>query len=89
MSMPAKEEQWLNSFRRISNVLPALTKRELDIIGDVAEEFIEKSSAEREIKPLNEAELWARIEHSIAQADRGEVLSFEETVKMIDREFDL
>ena len=78
MSEPVSEYQWQESFRRISAVLPALTKKELDIIGDVATEFVKNSASDRDIRPLNEQELWARIDHSIEQADRGEVLTLEE-----------
>ena len=83
------EYQWQESFRRISAVLPALTKKELDIIGDVATEFVKNSASDRDIRPLNEQELWARIDHSIEQADRGEVLTLEETMESIDQEFEL
>ena len=83
------EYQWQESFRRISVVLPALTKKELDIIGDVATEFVKNSASDRDIRPLNEQELWARIDHSIEQADRGEVLTLEETMESIDQEFEL
>jgi len=89
MSEPVSEYQWQESFRRISAVLPALTKKELDIIGDVATEFVKNSASDRDIRPLNEQELWDRIDHSIEQADRGEVLTLEETMESIDQEFEL
>ncbi len=89
MSMPARDHQWHESYRRISHLLPILTKKELDIIGAVVDEFIENSSVQREILPLSETEIWARIDHSIEQADNGEVMSLEETMAVIDEEFQL
>lgn len=89
MAMPARELQWQESFRRVSSVLPILTKEELDIIGDVATEFARNAKPNREIRTLTEDELWARIDHSLEQANRGEVLTFEETMASIDEEFGL
>ena len=44
----------------------------------------------REAVPeLMEENLWPRIDHSIDQADRGEVLTLEEAITSIDKEFDL
>ena len=43
-------------------MLPSLSKRELDIIGDVADEFVKRSSADSAvsegIRPLSEEELF-------------------------------
>jgi len=60
-----------------------------EIIGDVATEFIRSSTIDRELKPLSEDELWARIDHSLEQADRDEVLTLDETMASIDTEFGL
>ena len=38
---------------------------------------------------LSEEELWSGIDHPIDQADRREVLTPEETISSIDREFAL
>ncbi len=89
MTMPAHEMTWEESYRRVSRILPTLTKRELDIIGDVADEFRKASAGETEIAPLAESELLAMVDHAILQADQGEVISLEETLAYVDREFGL
>lgn len=91
--MEARDLQWQESYHRVSRVLPMLTKRELDIIGDVADEFAKKdgmaesvNAADSGIRPLSEEELYARIEKSLAQADRGEVRDAEEFEAEFDAE---
>ena len=75
------------SYHRVSRVLPMLTKRELDIIGDVVDEFVKKDRLEEKsaetsipvdacdfgIHSLSEDELLAQIDRSLAQANLGEV----------------
>ena len=75
-----------------------LSKRELDIIGDVADEFSKTRFADvadaldaadildAGIRPLSEEELFARIERSVAQADRGEYRDAEEFEAELDAE---
>lgn len=89
MTMAAREPQWENSYNRIVSILPALTKKELDILGDIAHEFTAKDEASVALHPLSEDELFERIDHSLAQADRGEVFSIEEVMEEIDKEFSL
>ena len=89
MTMTAHEPEWQKSFHRVASVLPVLTQKELDIIGDVATEFVRNAASVRELRPLSEDEVWARIDYSLEQADRGEVLTLEETMASIDREFGL
>ena len=89
MSEMSREVSWQESYQRVSRILPALTKKELDIIGDVADEFRKRSILEDEIRPLSEKELLAMIDHAIEQADQGKVHSLEETLAFIDKEFAL
>ena len=60
-----------------------------DLIGDIADEFRKSSALEVGIKPLSEKEMLAMVDHSIEQADRGNVCSLEETLAFIDKEFAL
>ena len=89
MSELSQEVSWQESYRRVSRILPALTKKELDLIGDIADEFRKSSALEVGIKPLSEKEMLAMVDHSIEQADRGKVCSLEETLAFIDKEFAL
>ena len=89
MTMAVRELQWENSYKRIVRMLPALTKKELDILGDIADEFTAKEHAIAEMRPLLKEEMYERIDHSLAQADRGEVYSLDEVMEEIDREFSL
>lgn len=90
MTMQAHDMQWQDSFRRVSRMLPSLTKRELDIIGDVVGEFAKRSSVEAAvsegIKPLSEEELFERIERSVAQADQGQFREADEFEAEFDAE---
>ena len=90
MAMEARDLQWQESYHRVSRALPMLTKRELDIIGDVVDEFSKNRSADAladaGIKPLSEEEMLARIDRSLAQADRGEVRDAEEFEAEFDAE---
>ena len=72
MAMEVRDLQWQESYHRVSRVLQMLSKRELDIIGDVADEFSKRTS-DAGIRPLSAEELFAQIDRSLAQADRGEV----------------
>ena len=71
-------------------MLPSLSKRELDIIGDVADEFVKRSSADSAvsegIRPLSEEELFDRIEKSVAQADQGQFREADEFEAEFDAE---
>ena len=90
MTMQTHDMQWLDSFRRVSRMLPSLTKRELDIIGDVADEFAKRSSADvavsEGIRPLSEEELFSRIEKSVAQANQGQLREADEFEAEFDAE---
>ena len=90
MTMQTHDMQWLDSFRRVSRMLPSLSKRELDIIGDVADEFVKRSSADTAvsegIRPLSEEELFDRIEKSVAQADQGQFREADEFEAEFDAE---
>ena len=85
MAMEAHDLQWQESYHRVSRVLPMLSKRELDIIGDVADEFSKRAS-DAGIRPLSEGELLAQIDRSIAQADCGEVRDADEFEAEFDAE---
>lgn len=85
MTMEAHDLQWQESYHRVSRVLPMLSKRELDIIGDVADEFSKRAS-DAGIRPLSEEELLSQIDRSIAQADRGEVRDADEFEAEFDAE---
>lgn len=88
MAMQARDSQWQESYRRVIRVLPTLTKRELDIIGDVVDEFTKNitTDIDVDIKPLTEEELFSRIEISVSQADRGEYRDAEEFEAEFDAE---
>lgn len=89
MTMAARDVTWNDSYQRVNKLLPHLSKRELDIIADVASEFQKASNHDSEITPLSEIELLAMVDHAIEQADRGEVFTLEETMAYIDKEFEL
>ena len=90
MTMQTHDMQWQDSFRRVSRMLPSLSKRELDIIGDVADEFVKRSSADTAvsegIRPLSEEELFDRIEKSVTQADQGQIREADEFEAEFDAE---
>ena len=90
MTMAVRDTTWHESYQRVYKLLPNLTKKELDIIADVASEFQRAASNRNsEITPLSEIELLAMADHAIEQADRGEVYTLEETMAYIDKEFEL
>ena len=71
-------------------MLPSLSKRELDIIGDVADKFVKRSSADSTVSegigPLSEEELFDRIEKSVTQADQGQIREADEFEAEFDAE---
>ena len=89
MSMNVNDLRWQQSYNEVVHILPSLTERELNIIGDVARQFMSNPAVDRAIRARSEAELWARIDRSIQQADQGDVLELEDAVALIDREFGL
>ena len=87
--MAAHEPHWENSYNRIISMLPMLTKKELDILGDIADEFSAKECIAEEIRPLSENELFERIDHSIAQADAGIGEDADAVIDELMREFSI
>ena len=86
MSMVARDTLWEESYRRVSRILPTLSKKELDIIGDVADEFRKSSYDDIGIRPLTETELYARLKESVAEVERGEYRDAEEFEAEFDSE---
>ena len=89
MSEFPREAAWQESYQRVSRILPVLTKKELDILADVADEFRKKTAFTDGISPLSEKEMMAMIDHAMDQADRGEVETLEETLADTDEAFGL
>ena len=78
MAMTALDLARYNSLiERLQSVLPDLTLDELTAMEAVAKAFLDNRSVDSPFKPQTEDELFARIEQSIAQADRGELVAAE------------
>ena len=89
MAIQVREEQWQESYHRVTHLLPALTREELDVIHAVAEEFMKNPAIDRGIRPLSAQEIWSRVDHGIEQVNQGEVLTLEEVMADLDKEFGL
>ncbi len=79
----------MSELEKTIDLLEEMDDDQLQAIQTIAKILIFKRPGDQPIKKLKEEELWSRIDHSIDQADKGEVLTLEETMASIDKEFGL